>query len=126
MPETRRDKDWHQKGDFADTSLAAVQSFLGHDPACQFRPGLIPQTFVGLESHRIAFAHIDVDLYESVLESVKFIWPRLPVGGFIVFDDYGFPSCAGARAAVDEFFRAGPAVPLCLPTGQALVFKSLP
>jgi len=44
-------------------------------------------------------------------------------GGFIVCDDYGFPSCPGARAAVDEFFAGKTAFPLCLPTGQALVFK---
>jgi len=47
----------------------------------------------------------------------------LSVGGFIVFDDYGFPSCPGARAAVDEFFSGKSYFPLCLPTGQALVFK---
>ena len=43
--------------------------------------------------------------------------------GFLVFDDYGFPSCAGARRAVDEFFANKPEVPLCLPTGQCLVVK---
>jgi O-methyltransferase len=43
----------------------------------------------------------------------------------IVFDDHGFPTCPGARAAVDEFFRSLACVPLCLPTGQALVFKGV-
>ena len=44
-------------------------------------------------------------------------------GGMIVFDDYGFPSCPGARRAVDEAFANRPEVPICLPTGQALVVK---
>jgi O-methyltransferase len=43
----------------------------------------------------------------------------------MIFDDYGFPSCPGARAAVDEFFRGAAAVPLVLSTGQAVVFKSM-
>jgi O-methyltransferase len=57
---------------------------------------------------------------------MSFVWLRLTLGGFIVFHDYGFPSCPGARAAVDEFFAARTCVPLCLPTGQAVVFKGMP
>jgi O-methyltransferase len=59
------------------------------------------------------------------MDCLNFIWPRLSQGGFIVFDDYGFPTCPGARAAVDEFFHAKDFRPLCLPTGQALVFKGM-
>jgi len=79
---------------------------------------------VGLSDARIAMAHIDLDLYQSISDALAFIWPRLSNGGFIVFDDYGHPTCPGARAAVDGFYAQGPAVPLCLPTGQAIVFKS--
>jgi O-methyltransferase len=42
----------------------------------------------------------------------------------MVFDDYGLPSCPGARRAVDEFFARQPEVPLILATGQAVVFKA--
>lgn len=90
------------------------------------RKGFIPDTFRGLELARITFAHVDLDIYRSILDSLDFIWPRLTLGGFIVFDDYGFPSCPGARAAVDEFFASSACIPLCLPTGQAVVFKAVP
>ena len=72
----------------------------------------------------IALAHIDVAVYFSIRDSLDFIWPRLSRGGFIVFDDYGFATCPGARQAVDEFFAPLPIRPLSLPTGQAVVFKS--
>lgn len=124
MPETDAEKDLHRAGDFADTSADAVRNFVGHPDTCTLRPGFIPNTFAGLEDHRVTFAHIDVDIYRSILDSLDFIWPRLAVGGVIVFDDYGFPSCPGARRAVDEFFAAKDSLPLCLPTGQAIVFKS--
>lgn len=124
MPETNPDKDLHRQGDFADTSLDAVRAYVGQPERCVFRQGWIPETFRGLETERIAFAHIDVDIHQSVLDCLSFIWPRLSPGGFIVLDDYGFYSCPGARAAVDEFFAKRPAVPLCLATGQAVVFKS--
>lgn len=125
MPETDAEKDWHKEGDFSDTSLDSVAAFVGHKELCVFRKGIIPSTFAGLEAAQIAFAHIDVDIYKSILDSLAFIWPRLSLGGFIVFDDYGFPACPGARAAVDEFFRSQACVPLCLPTGQALIFKGV-
>jgi O-methyltransferase len=67
-----------------------------------------------------------VDIYESVLDCLRFIWPRVSLGGFVVLDDYGFPMCRGARAAVDDYFRDQSCVPLCIPTGQALVFKGVP
>ncbi len=124
MPATDAAKDKHLGGDFADTSAREVADYVGHAELCVIRKGFIPETFAGLESARIAFAHIDVDIYRSIIDCLDFIWPRLSPGGFVVFDDYGFASCPGARAAVDEFFHDQLAVPLCLPTGQAVVFKA--
>lgn len=123
MPETTLAKDIHAKGDFGDTCVETVAAYVGCPEITEVRKGFIPSTFKGLEFAQIAFAHIDVDIYQSILDSLAFIWPRLSRGGLIVFDDYGWPSCPGARAAVDEFFIGKSAIPLCLPSGQALVFK---
>lgn len=123
MPETDPDRDIHRSGDFADTSLVAVKRLIGERPHVGFHPGWIPGTFDGFEAERIAFAHIDVDIYQSILDCCHFVYPRLVPGGVMIFDDYGFPTCPGARAAVDEFFAGCREVPLVLPTGQALVFK---
>ena len=123
MPQTNAQKDIHQKGDFSGTSLEGVQSLVG-TPACvTYHPGIIPASFAGLEFDGIAFAHIDLDIYQGILDSCQFIYPRLSSGGVIVFDDYGFMSCPGAREAVDRFFADKREVPLVLPTGQAVVFK---
>ena len=124
MPETDAARDWHKAGDFSDTSIEAVRSRVKRD-FVHFYRGLIPETFCGLESARISFAHVDLDIYTAVRASCEFIFPRLCVGGFMVFDDYGFPTCPGARSAVDEFFLGRSATPLVLPTGQAVVFKSI-
>jgi O-methyltransferase len=124
MPETDPRRDFHKPGDFADTSLQAVRERVGHGELVDVRAGLIPATFDGLEGAAIAFAHVDVDIYQAVSDCCRFIYPRLLHGGMMVFDDYGFPSCAGARQAVDEFFAGTPLVPLVLPTGQAVVFRS--
>lgn len=49
---------------------------------------------------KIAFAHIDVDQYESTLAAIKFVVPRLSKGGVIRFDDYN--AVSGATQAIDE------------------------
>lgn len=123
------EQDRHSVGDFQDTSLDHVQAFVagaeGDDPkgVAVFRKGWIPDTFKGLSKIKICFAHIDLDLYQSILDSLNFVYPRLAGRGVIVFDDYGFASCPGARQAVDEFFRDKPEKPFVLNTGQAFVIK---
>jgi O-methyltransferase len=123
MPETDSVKDIHKKGDFSDTSATAVKELVRNDEIVEYYCGFIPDTFHDLESATISFAHVDVDIYKAVVDCCEFIFPRLSPGGFMVCDDYGFPSCPGARAAVDEFFMGRPVQPIVLPTGQALVFK---
>jgi O-methyltransferase len=123
MPETSTEHDHHRAGDFSDTSTEMVSNFVGREDWIYYHKGLIPQTFHGLESARIALSHIDVDIYQSVLDCCEFLYPRTVPGGFLLFDDYGFPSCPGARAAVDEFFHNKPEIPLVLHSGQAAVFK---
>lgn len=122
MPDTDPEKDLHKSGDFADTNVERVRKRVGHSNRVAFHKGFIPKTFAGMENTKIAFAHIDVDIYQSVWDCCAFIYPRLVAGGFMVFDDYGFPSCPGASKAVDDFFADKLEKPLILPTGQALIF----
>ena len=49
----------------------------------------------------IAFAHLDVDWFESTLHALGAVWSRLTADGQIVVDDYGYWS--GCTRAVDEF-----------------------
>lgn len=123
MEHVSRAADRHREGDFTDTSLDRVKDVVGREPSIDYRQGWIPQTFAGLESNRFCFAHIDLDLHRSILDCLEFVYPRLSPGGILIFDDYGFPSCPGARRAVEEFFAARPERPLALMTGQALVVK---
>ena len=112
------------RGDFGQTSEAAVRALVAPTGAhVDFHVGFIPDTFKGVEIPRLAFAHVDVDLYQSVLDCIEFVYPRLVPGGIVVFDDYGFPSCSRAREATDQAFAGRREKPIYLPTGQALVIK---
>lgn len=122
MPETDTAADVHKAGDFSDTSLERVRSAVGEEDV-KYHCGFIPRTFDGLQVDSISFAHIDLDLRDAISESCRYIYPRLSRGGMILFDDYGFPSCPGAKIAVDNFFNDKPEFPLLLPTAQAIVCK---
>jgi O-methyltransferase len=123
MPAVDAGKDRHRAGDFTDTSLEAVKSFLAGCAGTQFHPGLFPDTARGLGSARFSVVHVDVDIYPSVKACAEFFYPRLSPGGLMLFDDYAQPSCPGAKQAVDEFFSGKPERPLPLPSGQCLLVK---
>jgi O-methyltransferase len=123
MPENDARGDSYRPGEMSDTTYADVCSRLDRGGNALIFKGLIPATFDGLGDRRFAFAHIDVDIYRSIKDCCEFIYPRLNAGGWMVFDDYGFPSCAGGRRAIEEFFADKPEVPVVLPTGQALIAK---
>jgi O-methyltransferase len=117
-------KDYHLSGDFRDTSLASVQSFLQGLDGLVFHQGTFTETLPSVADRTFAFVHVDADLYASVRECCEFFYPRLTRGAILLFDDYGFVSCPGAREAVDEFFASRPEVPVYLLTGQCLVVKA--
>ena len=124
MPKTNSTVDKHQKGDFSDTSLAMVKRNVGDHPNISYHCGYIPDTFSEVALENIALLHIDLDIYDSIYAAVQHCYDKVLRGGFIIFDDYGFESCYGARLAVDAFFKDKPEWPICLPTGQALVIKA--
>lgn len=123
MPATNVDFDKHLAGEFSDTSLAAVQERLKDCRNVHFYQGLFPATSGPIAQTKFSLVHVDADIYDSVRACCEFFYPRLEKDAVILFDDYGFPTCPGARKAVDEFFSDKPEVPFYLPTGQCLVVR---
>lgn len=73
------------------------------DEFASIHKGLIPETFKGLEDSKIAFAFVDLDLYQSTKDALEFILPRLQKGGLVVIHDYNESRCwPGVKIAVDE------------------------
>lgn len=69
----------------------------------QIREGWINQTLASKDvPSEVCFSYVDLDFYEPILDALRFLHSRTPVGGVVVVDDYGFFS-SGAKTAVDEF-----------------------
>jgi O-methyltransferase len=120
---TREEERWFAEGEFRFDSVDKIKELLDGFGSVFIRPGWIPETFKGLEDRRFAFAHLDVDLYQSTLDCCRFFYPRMLPGGVMLFDEYGFAPARGERDAVDEFFADKRERPISLPTGQAFVMK---
>lgn len=103
-------------GDLA-VSEEACRKNLAEFPDCRFHKGWIPDRFAEVADRTFAFVHVDVDLYEPTKAAVAFFHPRLSPGGVLLCDDYGFTTCPGATAAVDEALADAPEKMLALPDG---------
>jgi O-methyltransferase len=114
---------YFREGQMAATLTSVKERLSGFQHITEFRAGWLPDTFIGLESKQYAFAHIDVDLYQSTLDCCAYFYPRLTSGGILLFDEYGWPSAHGEKVAVDEYFADKPERPIPLITGQALMLK---
>jgi hypothetical protein len=112
-------------GDFADGTLARVQSYLAGCTNLHFHPGFFPASAAGLEQENpvFQFVHLDVDLYQSTLDGLRFFYPRLAPGGILISHDYSDPTVPGVRKAFDEFMRGKPEPLVELDATQVLFEK---
>lgn len=74
---------------------------------------------------QVAFAYVDFDFYEPILDALRYLDAHTQVGASIVVDDYGFFS-EGAQLATDEFVaEAAPRWKLTKPLSCAGYFVVL-
>ena len=105
---TRRDSNT----DWADASLEEVQENFRRaqllDDSVVFVKGKVEETLADKtnQPQRIALLRLDTDWYESTKIELEVLYPRLVPGGVLIIDDYGH--WAGARKAVDEYFKNDP------------------
>lgn len=59
------------------------------DEHVKFVKGWFRDTLSTLPATRISLLRLDGDLYESTIQALEPLYPRLSVGGFCVIDDYG-------------------------------------
>ena len=123
------DREPENRGDtrFRDTSEADVLSALGDAKSVVIRKGRFPETAVGLEGERFAFALLDLDVFPPTLAGLEFFYPRLARGGYLFVHDYNSPeSNSACRRAVTQFMAGKPEQIVELPDawGSVVVRKS--
>lgn len=120
---TEKDKGVHRKSQYS-CSLESVSTYLSAYDNVHFVKGFFPASAEGVIPPDITFAfvHLDVDLYESTLQSLEYVFPRLNSGGMILSHDYSL--LAGVKTAFQEFLATHPECTLVeLPSTQCLLIK---
>jgi len=105
LPEVDPTIDAHGAGDFKVDfqEITRMKDRLGLSNVHLIK-GMFQDTAPGLLARNRPFrlAHIDCDLYSSVIYSYDVSKSRMVKGGYIVFDDATAPSCLGATEAVES------------------------
>jgi len=71
------------------------------DDQVRFLVGWFRDTLPTVPSERFAVIRLDGDMYESTMEALQSLYPKLSIGGYAIIDDYGaVPAC---KAAVEDF-----------------------
>lgn len=66
-----------------------------------FVPGWFNESLLELNIEKIAVLRLDNDYYESTLLTIEKFYPKVPIGGWIIIDDY---DCVpGATTAINHF-----------------------
>ena len=75
------------------------------------------------EKTRFRLCHIDVDVYQSAKDVVRWIWGRMVIGGVVVYDDYGGKTTGGITKFVNEQLDEKDRLVLHNLNGHAVVIK---
>jgi len=95
----------YKGGEHADTSKEKVEEVIKKLKLdnTKILVGIFPEeTSKLVNDERFCFCHMDVDVYQSTKDIVEYLWPKLVVGGMVVFDDYGFQGTDGVTSFVNE------------------------
>lgn len=71
------------------------------DDAVVFLEGWFRDTLPACTAKEFAVLRLDGDMYESTIEALESLYPKLSPGGFVIIDDYG--AVEGCRKAVHDF-----------------------
>lgn len=70
------------------------------DDSVVFIEGLFKDTLPNAPIDKLAVLRLDGDLYESTIDSLTALYPKLQKGGYCIIDDYGFVPC---QQAVNDY-----------------------
>ena len=81
-----------------------------------------------MEKKKFKFVNLDVDLYESTLQSLAWFWPRMVSGGWIVTHNYNLTygkwgNTPGVKKSFKEFLKGDSCRIVEIAETQALIVK---
>jgi O-methyltransferase len=66
------------------------------DDQVKFLVGWFRDTLPSAPISQLAVLRLDGDLYESTMDALSVLYPKLSIGGYLIVDDFSIPACAKA------------------------------
>lgn len=96
--------DQHYVHDYLRVSQEQVQANFERfgllDNQVRFLKGWFRDTLPGAPVKRLSILRLDGDMYESTIDALNSLYPKLSPGGFVIIDDYWLRGC---REAVTDY-----------------------
>lgn len=92
---------WRQLAVSLDEVRANFAKYGLLDHEVRFLKGWFKDTLPSAPIEALALLRIDADLYDSTMDALRWLYPKVSPGGYVIIDDYGaIPAC---RKAVEDF-----------------------
>lgn len=108
------------------TTVEGVKAVLPFPDQAVICPGFFPDSAREVEEG-FCLVSLDVDFFGSTLEGLRWFWPRIHGGGFLLLHDWGNPALPGIAQALDryqqELGQPIPAVPIPDRNGTLVLCK---
>ena len=114
------EKYWHEN-EFSNTSAESIKELLNKYVNVHITKGKFPESGEKIIDKKFCFVHLDVDLYKSTIESLKFFFPKMVKGGIILIHDF---HSDGIQKAVREFKSENQIQLIELTGSQAMIIKN--
>lgn len=109
-----------------NTAIEKVLAIMPYPEKVIVKLGFFPDSLEGLEEP-FCLVSLDVDFYQTTLDGLRYFWPRLEKGGYLLLHDWGSPKLPGVAKALQDFERENecriPAIPLCDVGGSLILCK---
>ena len=86
--------------------------------------GYVPASLSQVEIPRVGFLHIDMNAVYPEVEALRYFWPRLTRGGWVILDDYGQPGREEQKQGMDRLAAELRIEIFSSPTGQGVLIKA--
>ncbi len=125
LPEVSEDdthfgeKHWYEN-EFSNTSEESIRKLLSKYKNVHVIKGRFPESGKDIVDKKFCFVHLDVDLYKSTIESLRFFFPKMVKGGIILIHDF---HSDGIQKAIHEFRNEIDIHLIELTGSQAMIIK---
>jgi len=113
-------------GSYRDLSMGPVKRNLSQFvDNVVYHQGYIPESLSSPPPapESVSYLHVDVNSAMPTNVALELFFPRIPKGGVILFDDYGWKNYHETKKVIDKFFMGKPGILMPLPTGQAIYYR---